>query len=175
MPPRQSKCKVCRTPYTKLSISHKVCGPDCAIELAKREREKREHKAHREQKVKQRTRRDWLKLAQVEFNKYIRTRDAAEPCISCQRHHNGQYHAGHYMSVGAKPELRFDEAGCNKQCSACNNHLSGNIALYRVNLIRKIGQAEVDRLEGPIAPQKWTIEQLIEIRDHYRAKAKQLI
>lgn len=173
--PRQSRCKVCRNPFTKLSISHKVCGADCAIELAKREREKKAAKAARQQKVKARTRRDWLKLAQAAVNAYVRKRDEALPCISCQRHHNGQYHAGHYMSVGAKPELRFDLSNINKQCAPCNDHLSGNIALYRINLIRKIGQAEVERLEGPTTPQKWTIEQLIEIRDHYRAKTKELL
>lgn len=172
MPPRQTKCKICRTLFAKRSITHKVCGPDCAIELATQDRQKREKKAHREQKVKQRTRRDWLKLAQSAVNLYVRKRDEALPCISCGRHHNGQYHAGHYMSVGARPELRFDLANINKQCAPCNDHLSGNIALYRINLIRKIGQAEVDRLEGPVPPQKWTIEELIEIRKTYTAKAK---
>lgn len=172
--PRQSKCKICRAPFTKLSITHRACSPEHALELARQERAKKAAKAARQAKVKARTRRDWLKLAQSAVNAYVRKRDSALPCISCGRHHTGQYHAGHYMSVGAKPEIRFDLSNINKQCSACNNHLSGNIAMYRINLIKKIGQTEVDRLEGPTPPRKWTIEELIEIRRTYIAKLKEV-
>ena len=35
----------------------------------------------------------WAKEAQTEFNRFIRLRDADQPCISCGRHHQGQYHA----------------------------------------------------------------------------------
>jgi hypothetical protein len=42
----------------------------------------------------------------------------------------------------------FDEDNCHKQCSACNNHLSGNLTAYRPALIAKIGQARFDALMG---------------------------
>ena len=96
-------------------------------------------------------------------NAYVRTRDDKEPCISCGRYHEGQYHAGHYRSTGSSPALRFDLANIHKQCMPCNTHLHGNLIPYRVNLIQKIGLAEVERLEGPQEPKKYTIDELKDI------------
>lgn len=172
---RLTKCKICRTLFKKLSISHKVCSPDCAIELVKREKEKAARKETAKKKVAMRSRRDWLKLAQEPCNAFVRLRDDKDPCISCGRHHKGQYHAGHYLSIGSHPELRFHEDNIHKQCSACNNHKSGNIRLYRENLIKKIGLERVESLEGPHLPQKWTIEELRDIRDTYKQKIKGLM
>ena len=129
-----------------------------------------ERKRHQARKEKIKTKAQHLKDAQAEFNKFIRLRDADQPCISCGRFHSGQYHAGHYLTVGAKPELRFDEDNCHKQCAPCNNHLSGNLVSYRVSLINKIGIERVERLEGPHDLPNWTIEQIQEIRKHYRQK-----
>jgi hypothetical protein len=126
---------------------------------------------------------DWAKEAQREFNKFIRLRDAELPCVSCLRNHSGQYQAGHYKTVGAHPELRFNEDNCHKQCAPCNNHLSGNIAHYRPNLIDIIGQSRVDALDynsgghfiGP--PEQFPLKGIglyIHIKDTYRKKAAAL-
>ncbi len=143
-------------------------------------RAKREHReklkavkrAHRADKERIKSRGDWIKDVQAVFNRFIRLRDAREPCISCQRHHSGQYHAGHYRSTGSTPELRFEESNCHKQCSPCNNHLSGNIVNYRPRLIQKIGQAAVDWIEGPHEPKKYTIDDLKALKKKYQAKIK---
>jgi hypothetical protein len=135
---------------------------------------KRERKETKERKAKLKPRRDWLREAQSAFNKFIRTRDAGQPCISCGRHHNGQWHAGHYLSTGARPELRFDERNVHLQCAPCNNHLSGNIVLYRQGLIAKLGLAVVEELEGPHEPKHYSIDDLREIKARYTALARQL-
>jgi hypothetical protein len=83
-------------------------------------------------------------------------------------------HAGHYMSVGARPELRFDENNVNAQCAPCNNHLSGNIVLYRKGLIAKIGLEAVEALEGPHEPKHYTVDDLKQIKADYTAMAKAL-
>jgi len=114
----------------------------------------------------------FIKQAQQAFNEFIRYRDRHLPCISCGRHHEGQYHAGHFRTTGANPELRFDEDNVHKQCSPCNNHLSGNLIAYRPALISKIGQARFDVLMGPHELPKWKREDYIRIRDEYRAKLK---
>ncbi|MDG6786005.1 recombination protein NinG, partial [Glaesserella parasuis] len=72
------------------------------------------------------------------------------------------------------PELRFNEDNVHKQCSACNNHLSGNITEYRINLVRKIGVERVEALESYHPPVKWSIEDCKEIIKTYRAKIKEL-
>ena len=117
---------------------------------------------------------DWAKEAQREFNRFIRLRDEPDVCISCGRHHAGQYHAGHYKTVGANPELRFNELNCHKQCAPCNNHLSGNIVNYRVRLIDKIGQDDVGFIEGPHKPKNYIIKDLERIKLKYKVRADEL-
>lgn len=131
-------------------------------------------KETRERKESLKSRGDWIKEAQAQFNRYVRARDYELPCISCQRYHEGQYHAGHYRSVGGNPELRFEELNNNKQCAPCNNHLSGNLVDYRINLIKKIGLDKVEWLEGPHEPKKYTIEEIKDIKAKYRKLANEL-
>lgn len=143
-----------------------------ARDKAQKAREKKAKADHRKAKERVKTRGEWLKDAQKWFNKYIRLRDAGQPCISCGRHHQGQYHAGHYRTVGAAPELRFNEINCHIQCAPCNNHLSGNIVNYRPRLIEKIGQDQVDWLEGGHKPLKLSLDDIKCIINTYRHKCK---
>ena len=41
---------------------------------------------------------------------------------------------------------------------------------YRLGLIKRIGQAAVDRIEGPLPETKWTIDQAKAIKAEYIAK-----
>ena len=137
---------------------------------------KLEKKAHNQRKreFKDNDRSFQIKKTQQVFNRFIRLRDHAEHCISCGRYHAGQYHAGHYRTVGGHPELRFSVINCHKQCSVCNNHKSGNIVEYRINLRGRIGDNLLDWLEGPHDAKKYTIEQLKEIKLKYRAKWREI-
>lgn len=166
-------CHVCQkefVPHNSLVI---VCGVACARRVPVINR-KAEKKADRQRAEAIKPRAKWLKEAQSAFNSYIRSRDAAMACVSCGRHHEGQWHAGHYLSTGARPELRFDPSNVHKQCQPCNTHLHGNLALYRSELVRRIGLAGVERLEGPHAPKKYTVDDLKAIIALYRAKLKEL-
>jgi hypothetical protein len=78
------------------------------------------------------------------------------------------------MSRGARPDLRFDLDNIHKQCAPCNEHLSGNIANYRIELVKRIGQAGVDRLEGPAKQDKLTRDELIELKTLFKAMAREL-
>ena len=113
------------------------------------------------------------KAAQSAFNAYIRARDSKEPCISCQKHHTGQYHAGHFKTTGARSELRFNEDNCHKQCAPCNNHLSGNIEHYRPNLIKKIGLERVEALDVQQVL-KWDCDTYRDVELLYKRKLKEL-
>jgi len=171
---KKKKCKICKSEYQPFNSLTKVCSPSCAIDLVKQDKDKKFKKQTREMKERIKSRSDWLKDVQTVFNQYIRIRDKLEPCISCQRHHEGQYHAGHYRSVGSAPELRFNELNNNKQCAPCNNHLSGNLTPYRVNLIKKIGIDMVELIEGPHEPKKYTISELKELKKLYKMKIKEI-
>jgi hypothetical protein len=170
----EAVCRACQKPFLRFRTTQAVCGPRCATKVVKADKRK-EAEDTRARRVALKSRRDWLNEAQKAFNAWVRARDAALPCVSCGRHHEGQYHAGHYLTVGARPELRFTPDNCHKQCSACNTHLHGNLILYRVELIRRIGLERVEALEGPHPPAKWSVDELKTIRDAYRLLLKQTL
>lgn len=95
-----------------------------------------------------------LKIAQEKVNAYVRKRDAINAegefiCISCNtRKVANQVNAGHYFSKGNFPSVRFDLDNIHSQCIKCNFRLSGNLILYRKNLIEKIGEDRFKELEA---------------------------
>lgn len=174
---KQRKCKnkLCGKLFTPTKPLQSVCDFGCAIELNLQNKAKRARKEHREAKERIKSRGDWTREAQAEFNRFIRLRDSKFPCISCGRHHTGQYHAGHYRTVGANPELRFEELNVHKQCAPCNDHLHGNLINYRISLIKRIGIEKVEWLEGQHDPKKYSIDDLKQIKANYRKKANEIL
>jgi hypothetical protein len=189
-------CKYCkRYGYEHIKVlAGSFCDFDCAsrygAEKAVKEREKAFKKSIKADKQKHTKRKREFydndrsyraKQAQTSFNAYIRGRDKGLPCISCGNMPNsGAYvggsgvHAGHYLSVGAHPELRFEEANCSIQCVNCNVHNSGNIAKYRMGLLKKYGHEKVEWLEGPHDAKKYTCADLKDIEEYFKAKLKEL-
>ena len=179
------RCKVCRQPFEPRPPRALVCSEDCAgaFAVSKRLKEERraekaaqalERKDKKARKERLKSRSELAREAQQAFNQWVRLRDADKPCISCGRHHEGQYHAGHYLSVGARPELRYEPFNVWKQCSPCNTHLSGNAVLFRQALVREIGLERVEWLEGPHPAKKYTADELRAIKTEYAAKARKL-
>lgn len=181
-PQKTKKCDVCKEPFIKRQSMQVVCGVACSIkhaemkrlkEAAKREQEER--KKTRVQREALKSRQQWLKETQAEFNKFCRLRDDKDPCISCGRFHQGSYDAGHYRSVGAQPAIRFHEDNCHKQCVPCNQHKAGNVVEYRIRLLQKIGPERLAFLEQDHAAVKYTIEDAKRIKALYKDKTKQLL
>jgi Bacteriophage Lambda NinG protein len=173
-PVKQKKCKACAERFTPARPMQSACSIPCAMKLAEGKRQAADRKDTRERKEKLKRRKDVEKEAQAAFNAFIRARDRLLPCISCQRHHKGQFHAGHFRSVGSTPELRFDERNVHKQCAPCNNHLSGNILLYRRGLLDRFGLAFVEWLEGPHQTAHRSREDLEQIKKDYRKKLRDI-
>ncbi|MGX1186692.1 hypothetical protein AB7M29_004371 [Pseudomonas sp. F-14 TE3623] len=184
---KEVKAKKCKNPACGMSFkpsfstAQKVCSWACGLAIKDVNQEKArkslaqiERKEIRARKEKLKSRADYMRETQVVFNEWIRLRDAVLPCVSCGRHHEGQYHAGHYRTVGANPELRFEPMNVHKQCAPCNNHKSGDIVNYRIELVKRIGADKVDWLEGPHDPKRYTIEELKTIKAAYRAKTREL-
>ena len=181
--PKPKKCKnpACGDSFVPQRLGQSVCGYKCGLAIKDVNQVKagkalaqvgRRDIQVRKEKLKSRA--DHLREAQAAFNEWIRLRDADRPCVSCGRHHEGQYHAGHYRSVGANPELRFEPLNVWKQCAPCNTHLSGNLVNYRLSLMQLIGPEKVDWLEGPHPACKHTVEEIKTIKAEYRAKAREL-
>lgn len=175
LPLKLKRCKACKSQFIPNRVMQAVCSPFCAIQLAAMNRQKMQRKEIRDAKEKLKRRADWIREAQQAVNAWVRERDKDLPCISCGRHHQGQYHAGHYLSTGARPGLRFDaDRNIHKQCQPCNVHLSGNLINYRLGLIAKIGLQAVEELEADQSISKPSIDDLRSIRDSYRAKLREL-
>lgn len=182
-PAKPKKCRVetCRASFVPSRIGQTVCSPVCAMIDAPRHQEKArkslgqvERSEIRVRKEKLKSRADHLKDTQQAFNAWVRARDAELPCISCGRHHQGKYDAGHYRTVGSNPALRFEPLNCHKQCSPCNTQLSGDIVNYRINLVQKIGAEAVAWIEGPHEAKKYTVDELKAMTADYRAKTREL-
>ena len=186
IPKKPRTCRVCKTVFQPAKIMQTVCSPDCAIKQAKASRAKAERIAGIEDRKtvkakleKLKTARDWTKEAQIAFNKAIRARDEGKACISCgsawrSGDVGGSFDCGHYRSVGSAPHLRFDERNAHGQCKKCNRYGAGMASDYRIGLIRRIGNSEVEAIEADQEPRKYTIEELKAIKAHYVAKLKEL-
>jgi hypothetical protein len=165
-------CTVCRKDFEPRMPMARVCSLPCArkVPILKRKAEKSADKAKRE---KLKTRAKWVQEAQQAFNAWIRLRDAGLGCISCGAF-DGKRNAGHYLSTGARPELRFDEDNVHGQCERCNTYLHGNLIAYRAALLERIGADGVARLEGPWPVRKKTVDELRSIRDDYRTRVRHI-
>lgn len=184
--PKKCKAKGCGVLFSPSRPFQCWCSPDCGLLIARAKKEQAEtkkrqdeRKADRAKRDRLKTRSDWIKDAQREFNKYIRLRDAFRPCICCgeplgKDSPGGAYDAGHYRSVGSAPHLRFDERNVHAQRKQCNRWGSGRAVDYRLGLIQRIGQTAVESIESDQAPKHYTIEDLKQIRDTYRQKAREL-
>lgn len=188
--PKKCKAPGCGKHFKPSMTTQKVCSIACAKAMAKDPKlqkiaakaitkQKREDLQERREKLK--TRREHMAEAQTAFNAYIRERDAGLSCISCDSvpsDHDlitgSRWDAGHYRSVGACPELRFEPLNVHRQCVKCNRNLSGNAVEYRIRLVKRIGADQVDWLEGPHKPQRLTIEDLQAIKTLYRQKLRDL-
>ena len=175
---KNSECKQKFMPEREFQVA---CSFECAILYSKQLTVKREatkkRNAGKELRAYKKTHKPTLlQLAQKLVNQFIRLRDEKELCISCGHNFsNGrQAHAGHYIARSKSSLLRFSEENIHKQCSICNDHLSGNIGNYRVGLIEKIGIERVEYLEANATSLKtWTVEELQEVITKYRMKIKQ--
>ena len=110
-----------------------------------------------------------LEQTQKVFNAYIRKRDEGETCISCGS--NSANQAGHYFPVKGFSSLRYNELNVNLQCASCNMYKYGNQAMYRIGLVRKIGEEAVKNLEREAVNdrvKKWTRPELYEIINKYK-------
>ena len=188
--PRPKKCKnpACGISFPPQRLGQAVCSPKCGLAIKDVNQEKArkslaqvERREIKVRKEKLKSRAEHLREAQTAVNEFVRLRDAHLPCISCDSmpsDHDlitgSRWDAGHYRSVGACPELRFEPLNIHRQCVKCNRNLSGNAVEYRIRLVKRIGADKVDWLEGPHSARKYTVEEIKTIKADYRALTREL-
>lgn len=186
------KCKICGTRFETPYFNRNWCSDACFKEIKQAQYDKAIKKAKEKSvepkkavkpvkplkqyvKIKQRStteRANLLRQLVIAFNAYIRRRDELLPCISCGTMQANEWHAGHYKTAKAHPELRFNEFNVNKQCHHCNIVLSGNIEGYRKGLIERYGEVVLKELDSFTPLGKLTTFELKELIKHYKSKGK---
>jgi len=188
--PRPKKCKnpACGISFPPQRLGQAVCSPKCGLAIkdvnqakARKSLAQVERREIKVRKEKLKSRADHLREAQAAVNEFVRLRDAHLPCISCDSTPNdndlmtgSRWDAGHYRSVGACPELRFEPLNIHRQCVKCNRNLSGNAVEYRIRLVLRIGADKVAWLEGLHPACKYTVEEIKAIKAEYREKSREL-
>ena len=122
-----------------------------SIKNAKKGIEIQSKKETRQRKVELMTKHDHEKLLEAIINSIVRMIDIDRGCISCEHGWKDKFtrqrHAGHRYSVKAFPAIRFNVFNIFKQCSICNNWLSGNETKYDKGILEHWGQEYLDKLE----------------------------
>lgn len=167
------QCTQCPRLFSPMNSLQSVCGPSCALKKV-RAQKKAEIATTKARKEKLKTNGQRKAEAQRAINHWIvHVRDKDEPCISCGRHHLGNWHAGHFRSRGSAPHLALDPRNLAKQCAPCNLYLHGNLIEYRYGLIARHGRAFVEQLEADQTPRHYSGEDYDEIKREYRAKSRE--
>jgi hypothetical protein len=140
--------------------------------MAERKKAKREIRQMRENiKSVSQYRRELQKV----FNEFIRLRDRNEPCISCDKKLPVKYDAGHFYSVGAYPNLRFNEDNVHGQCVECNQHRHGNLLEYAPRLTERIGFERASKLMVlRNEPLRLSLEEIKKLTEEYKCRVKTL-
>jgi len=199
---KKRKCRECKE-YELVEVGIKVplgffCSAECAAKHGRSRHQKqqvvKQKKEYRDAKEGVKTLSTHKKEAEVAFRRYIRARDRLfylkqgrlPECISCGTTKPGiQYAAGHFKTKGAFPELRFDEKNAYLQCNKyCNESLSGNITGtkttrgytegLKVRFGEEEGQAIIEYLNSPHLIQKWTIDDLKDLKKDFNRRANEI-
>ena len=168
------RCKNCKEKFEPVRFNQKYCFNKMCVDAWVQEAKVKDWKKTKaKMKAELMTLQDYIKLAQITFNKYIRLRDKGNVCISCQKPPKKE-NAGHFYNANNHYNVRFDENNVHLQCEHCNTFLSGNLINYRENLLKKIGAEEFNVLEGKSkVTRKFTKEELKEIIETYKKKIKE--
>ena len=121
-----------------------------------------------------------LKAADAIFSRFVRLSRADEngtvACYTCgYKNHYKKMQNGHYISRYYK-KYRFSEKQCRVQCRMCNMWKSGDLATFRQNLLKEIGEPALLSMESdykelfPLTP-----EYLNEIISHYTPLVDKLL
>jgi len=185
------KCRNCKDRKPRESMVKvplgAFCDYSCASEYGiKKSRDTREKQAKKKQRAEKKQFKDndlphQIQLTRFRCNEMVRWLDRGLSCISCSKPWADNFHAGHFLSVGAHPEIRFDPRNIHGQCPGCNIGSERRKAFgrtvandYRVNLIARHGEGLMEWLDGPHPVAKLKCHDLQEMRKVFCAETKRL-
>jgi len=168
---RKPKNKSCRNPecgkeFQPYKSTDKYCSYTCqreceidkmtkkamkVVEKLRRDKRRAQKEEDKQKLMELMTKSELAKEIQYNsswgVNKLIREIDKGHGCISGSTAKK-QFHAGHYHTVGAHPELRFNLLNIWNQSAQDNHFGSGNIHGYRNGIMLIGGQELLDEMDG---------------------------
>jgi vacuolar-type H+-ATPase catalytic subunit A/Vma1 len=170
------RCKNCKQKFEPVRFNQKFCfDPECVKVWVSEAKDQNWKNTKKKMKAEIETVQELMKAAQIVFNKYIRERDKAQPCISCGSKLEDKFDAGHYFSSGGHKAVTFNEDNVHGQCVACNQWKHGNLIQYQIGIEQRIGGERLMQLhEKAHKSVKYTREELRDLIKHYKEKIKQI-
>jgi len=149
------------------SVTFKISKPRIDLENAQFERKDRVKLGH------------LLSNTKNICHEYIRLRDKGKDCVSCGIQYLEDFQAGHFYKAELYSNLKYDEFNISGQCRQCNLRKEGNESGYRAGIIQRYGFEHLRYLDEKAKSYKqnnfeWDRTQLVEIRDYYKQKLKEL-
>lgn len=171
-----TRCKNCKQLFTKIRWNQKYClEAECVKVWVTEAKDQNWKKTKKKMQAEIETVQELMKAAQIVFNKYIRIRDKAQPCISCGSPLTDKFDAGHYFSSGGHKAVTFDEDNVHGQCVACNQWKHGNLIQYQIGIEQRIGGERLMLLhEKAHKSAKYIREELRDLITTYKSKIKEL-
>lgn len=171
-------CAQCGDDFFPRSTTQVVCGRMCALKKVRTDKAN-EVKATRAAKEAAKRVPDLKKEAQEAVNAWVRLRDAGKGCFVCGAFLQlgglgGGFDAGHIRSRSQADHLRYDERNVHGQCKHCNAPGATKDHVMREAAARLLGQEAANALYADNRVHKWQRDELRQIRDTYRAKARQM-
>jgi len=170
------RCKNCKEKFEPVRFNQKFClDPECVKAWVAEAKDKDWKKTKKKMQADIETTQELMKAAQIVFNKFIRIRDKAKPCISCGSKLENKFDAGHYFSSGGHKAITFHEDNVHGQCVACNQWKHGNLIQYQIGIEQRIGGERLMQLhEKAHKAAKYTREELRDLIANYKLKIKDL-
>lgn len=178
-------CKICKEKFEPKRPLQFLCennGFSCAKEYARKQYIKNSVKAteklHKELKkeVRSNDKKTRTRAAREACHFYItHIRDKDKECISCGTKTANDWHASHFHDSGQFSGIRYEEINIHKSCEACNTYGHGQKIGYREGIIKRYGQAYMDRMDeikNGGRTKRWTNEELLQIENYYKEKTK---
>jgi hypothetical protein len=144
--------------YGEENAAQYLMAQNCKKRLSdekKRNKAKRSETHRKKKEFYFNDRKHQTELAQTAFNKWVRTVYLGQGCYTCdEKSQERQYQAGHYLTVGARGDRRYNPDNVRLQCVNCNMYNGGRQVVFRANLIDELGLTRVKALEANLDPSK---------------------
>ena len=189
--PKEKECPTCLHMFKVQKLGQKTCWSVGCVSayIVKKDREKKEKTNRKDLRELNRKNKKWQhknttpvfnRMRMLQEFEWFKVRGIAPHCISCGNSKTTDFCCGHFKTVAARGDLRYDPINTYLQCNFhCNSSKSGNVGEYRKGLLRRFGlkqaKAIIEHCEAAVPSNiQWTWEGIEQVRKDARKEIKRL-